>query len=150
MKETSNQNINQNKKESSVKSSFFFFILLFLVLCVFDQLTKYLPGSIFKNSNFAFSLPVPVVFMYGIYVCVLVAMSVYVFNNFRKFTSLTNFAWVLIFSGALCNIVERIFLGYVRDWIYVFNGVFNLADFYIIAGVLILLLNPKFETNFKT
>ena len=51
---------------------------------------------------------------------------------------------VLTFAGALSNVVERIVLGSVRDFIYIifyhWVGVYNLADGYIIAGIILLLL----------
>lgn len=43
-----------------------------------------------------------------------------------------------IISGAIGNLVDRIFLGYVRDFISIrlFNFVFNLADLFITIGVI--------------
>lgn len=48
----------------------------------------------------------------------------------------------LILSGAIGNLVDRLFLGYVRDFISIklFSFVFNLADLFITAGVICFLV----------
>ncbi|HYV33303.1 MAG TPA: signal peptidase II [Candidatus Limnocylindria bacterium] len=140
---------NKQKKEKVLIGSFFF---LFLILVAFDQLVKNFANNIFKNSQFAFSLPVPIGLIYVIYICVLVAMVNYVLKNYRKFSLVAGLAWVLIFAGAISNIAERIFTGYVKDFIYItfmkWTGVYNLADFFIIAGIILLLI-PISKLNNK-
>ena len=44
----------------------------------------------------------------------------------------------LIISGAIGNLIDRIFLGYVRDFISInlFSFVFNIADLWITVGVI--------------
>ena len=58
-------------------------------------------------------------------------------------------AWALVLAGGASNIIERIIMGSVRDFIYIhwrnLTGIYNLADFYIIVGVLVLLVAPRFE-----
>jgi lipoprotein signal peptidase len=44
----------------------------------------------------------------------------------------------LILAGAVSNVGERTIFGFVRDWVYIYTGVFNLADGYIILGIIIL------------
>lgn len=48
----------------------------------------------------------------------------------------------LILSGAIGNMVDRIFLGYVRDFISIklFSFVFNIADLLITVGVICFLI----------
>ena len=48
----------------------------------------------------------------------------------------------LILSGAIGNLVDRLFLGYVRDFISIklLSFVFNLADLFITAGVICFLV----------
>ena len=51
-------------------------------------------------------------------------------------------AFVLIFSGAIGNLIDRIMLNYVRDFLYfrlINFPVFNLADVFVVVGVMILL-----------
>jgi len=139
-----NNNLNQNKKESTLKSSFFFFISVFSGAVVVDQLAKHFAHNIFKNGNFAFSLPLPVWLIYVIYFLVLAGMAFYLFENYRKLPLLPKLAWTLILAGALSNIMERIFMGSVRDFIYItflkWTGIYNLADFFIIIGIILLLI----------
>ncbi len=102
----------------------------------------------FFNDRFAFSLPVPVVFMYGIYFFVLAAIAAYLKFQWGALTRLSRFAWALIVAGAVSNIGERLLLGSVRDYIRLSTGIFNLADGYILMGMFILLWvshtpNPK-------
>lgn len=61
-------------------------------------------------------------------------------------------AYVLVTAGAVGNIIDRVRLGYVVDFIHVFHGswsfyIFNLADFFISIGVLILLLQGFFSSK---
>ena len=73
-------------------------------------------------------------------------------NGERDRTDL--FAMSLILGGALGNIVDRIRLGYVADFIHVFVGdwsfyVFNVADAAISIGVAILLIRAFFWPDAK-
>src|SRR4051812_9350598 len=91
-----------------------FFILIFA-----DQLAKHFARHIFRNGAFAFSIPLPTALIYIVYLIVLAAMAGYCAKNFRKFSVAQQWAWLLIFSGAVSNIAERLVLGYVRDFIYI-------------------------------
>ncbi len=116
-------------------------------LILIDQLSKLAAGHlgwlIFLNDQFAFSLPVPVALMYVIYLVVLIAISIYVYKTWIRFDDLQKTAWVFVYAGGLSNVVERIFLGHVRDFIPILNGTLNLADFFIIFGLLLLLYSQR-------
>ncbi len=117
---------------------------MFAILIFVDQIAKHLASKTFHNSAFAFSLPIPVGPIYIIYAVVVAGMAYYVFKNYKNFSIKAKVAWILIFAGAMSNIGERIFLGYVRDFIYIsfvrWTGVYNLADGYIILGIVLLLI----------
>ena len=121
------------------------FVFLFLILA--DQLVKNYASNVFKNSNFAFSLPLPVWLMYIIYTAVFIGLVYYCAKNYRAFNFASKLAWTLIFAGAFSNIIERIMLGYVRDFIYLtlykWTGIYNLADGFIILGIVILLFQSS-------
>lgn len=122
----------------------------FFLLVAIDQLTKRLPVPMFLNDRFAFSLPLPIWAMYGIYIVVLGGSAWYVWPRWRVLAGWQRLAWLLVWAGAVSNIGERLVLGYVRDWIYVLTGVFNLADGYILLGIAILLFyNPQNPTDIK-
>lgn len=122
-------------------------VFLFAALIAVDQCYKVFTRHIFLNRQFAFSLPVPVWLMYLIYFVVLYGLVYFALRNYRNFLPLTASGLVFIFAGALSNLAERILLGYVRDWIYIsffrWTGIYNLADGYIILGIIILLFGPK-------
>jgi lipoprotein signal peptidase len=110
---------------------------------IVDQASKYLAARylvIFENHAFAFSLPLPTPLMYGLYGLILGAVIVYIIHYYRRFANGEFLAWALIIGGGVSNIGERLVSGYVKDFIYLFNGVLNIADFYIISGIFILVL----------
>lgn len=114
---------------------------VFLFLIGLDQAAKFFSTNIYRNYNFAFSLPVPTAAMYLIYFSAVGAIVFYLAKNFLVLPQLAVVSWVLILAGAASNIGERLVLGYVRDFIYILNGIFNLADAYIILGAIILIFS---------
>jgi len=123
-----------------------FYVLFGLGLIFLDQLSKYIAAhqaAIFRNYNFAFSVALPVWLMYIYYFLILAVIGWYVRSRYRIFSGPEKIAWILISAGALSNIGERLTLGYVRDFIYFGSGVFNIADFFILLGIALLLFRPK-------
>lgn len=52
-------------------------------------------------------------------------------------------AFVLIISGAIGNLIDRLFLGYVRDFLYfilINFPIFNVADILVVVGVGLLMI----------
>lgn len=122
------------------------YFLVGLGLIVVDQLSKFIAAkgaAIFRNYNFAFSLPVPVQLMFVYYFIILGVIVWYVWSRRGVLTGQDKVAWALIIAGAVSNIGERLALGYVRDFIHIRTGVFNLADFFILFGIVLLLLRPR-------
>lgn len=96
---------------------------------------------IFPNYNFAFSLKLPVALIYLTYALLLVFLLIW-FYRLKSKNMLLWIGLVFVLAGAFSNIGDRIYLGYVRDFIYVFWGnIFNLADLYILAGIILLVFN---------
>lgn len=61
------------------------------------------------------------------------------FNKDKSFTY--NVCFVLVLSGAIGNLIDRLFLGYVRDFIGMFNWyICNVADIFICLGVAIYII----------
>lgn len=116
-----------------------------------DQLVKFFITNPFRNYFFAFSLPLPVWLMYGIYLTALAFIFFYLKRNYLKFSASELLPWCLILAGAVSNIAERILHGYVKDFIYItfyrWTGIYNLADAYIILGVILLLASQLFKKN---
>jgi len=130
-------------KERQVLWGFAFFLFLIFI----DQATKKIASHIFRNYDFAFSLQAPIALMYAVYFVGIFGIILYLKEQYAAISRVNFLAWILILSGAISNVGERLFLSYVRDWIYFYNGVFNLADGYIILGVLVLLLTSKSESR---
>lgn len=132
--------------------------MIFLCGVVFDQLIKYfvdkfqpsfvvLNGfinikyaqntggmySLFENNNFVF-----------IIVSVFILVSLY-FIAFKmkkdNICKVENVFWQFVFAGGVSNLVDRIFRGYVVDFIAMKPfGIFNISDVLIVVSVCILLL----------
>ncbi|MDQ3018682.1 MAG: signal peptidase II [bacterium] len=132
------------------KHSFGFWLVMVFVLIGIDQLTKLgaekkaLP--IFFNYNFAFSLPLSPLLMYFVYAIVFVVIIFTLYRTWKDLSVTAQTGWALIVAGGLSNIFERIILGYVRDFIPVLTGILNVADFFIIAGMLIALWSHRQNT----
>lgn len=126
---------------------FTIWIYITVLFIAIDQLTKlaasYFGWSIFLNDKFAFSLPVPTFVMYLIYAVVLLGMSLYLFKTWNRFVNVQKVAWAFVYAGGISNIVERIILGHVRDFIPISSGMLNVADFFIIIGLVLLLISNR-------
>ena len=60
----------------------------------------------------------------------------------EKFKVISIYPFILIFSGALSNLLDRARFGYVIDFIEIvpLKGFFNLADCAIVIGILMIIL----------
>jgi len=150
-------------KKVKMKSQTKFLILLFVSLLI-DQLTKFIftnkniklfwifeikystnPGLVFGlfANNLFFTIFLPFV---------IAGILVYLFFK-------DQIHWLgtcLIVSGLIGNIIDRIFFGYVRDFLFVkiipeYNiSLFNFADSFLVIGVILLLISLfKFDTFLK-
>lgn len=124
--------------------------LTFVALLIFaDQLTKFIirsqGGFYICNQNIAWGIKIsPFLFwLFWIGITLFLATALcdkkclpYTRNGIAMQAGMT-----LILSGAISNLIDRVYLGCVTDFIDLkFWPVFNLADVYITAGVIILLL----------
>ena len=72
------------------------------------------------------------------------------FRKTKKEEVLTRFGLVLVFAGLLGNLIDRVFFGYVRDFIdvIIFNynfPIFNIADMAVVIGVALIIIEIIFE-----
>lgn len=152
-----------------------FWCVLSFLLVGLDRLTKFLTVKNFdlgesitiipnlldftyvKNTGAAFSIlenATWVLSIISVIFCILIA--VYFFVKKPK-SRLLKSALVLIFSGALGNAIDRVFLGYVIDFIqttFISFPVFNVADIAITVGAVLLIIyelffNPEAEKGDK-
>lgn len=93
-----------------------------------------------KNYGIVANIPIPI----GIIISATFIVSLIVFyliiQSIRQGKVLRTIALALILAGAFGNLYDRMALGYVRDWILLFDSsVINLADISIFVGIVMLL-----------
>nr|MBI4156543.1 signal peptidase II [Candidatus Woesearchaeota archaeon] len=124
-----------------------FFLSLIIVLL--DQITKYLSidktiqvFSLFsinyiENTGAAFGILQNKAFFLSIISIIVILLIIYYFNKSSKNEK---FALSLILAGTIGNLIDRIFRGYVIDFIdFKFWPAFNIADMANVIGVLLLI-----------
>jgi signal peptidase II len=133
-----------------------FLFLLTAIVIIVDHALKYfakssLAPSFLKytvNTGAAFSLLSGLGFTKILLICVsiiiLLVVGFFYFKHHKSF--LLAIALILIFAGTLSNLIDRVFLGHVIDYIPVpFLGIkgltFNLADVANISGVVLLIIH---------
>lgn len=110
---------------------------LVIILIVLDQLTKNSFEGV-RNYKAAFGID------FSLNVIIIVSLAVilvcmYYLNSVKE--KILVYGLILILSGSVGNIIDRVFLGYVRDFIEIsVIPVFNLADIFNLSGVILLLL----------
>lgn len=87
------------------------------------------------NDNTTFLLVITIVFL----------LMVVVFGviNFKNSSKTYNIGYVLILAGALGNFIDRVALGYVRDFIsldIIHFAIFNFADSCLTIGVMLVII----------
>ncbi|MFH1854816.1 MAG: signal peptidase II [bacterium] len=113
-----------------------------LVIVFVDQIIKRFlvikfPSLVLINSNLAFGINFTSPLLLNILAILLFVVVIYFFQN-KKILSVPV---VLILSGAVSNLLDRIFLGGVADYIdFKIWPSFNLADALIFSGSVLLVL----------
>lgn len=139
------------------------FIALFLVTVITDQLTKRFIDSTFdlyearkiipdiltlryiRNEGVAFGLQIATPTVMLVLTILVIALLAYLYFKERMFAdhAAGRIAMTLIFGGAAGNLIDRIRMGEVIDFIQMGIGpytwpVYNLADVYVTAGMAML------------
>ena len=75
---------------------------------------------------------------------VIAGIIMYIKKN-KPHSKIEQVAYSMILGGAIGNLIERLFYGYVTDFIdvYIFNynyPIFNLADTFIVIGAILLII----------
>jgi signal peptidase II len=118
------------------------FFLFFLILITIDQVSKYLirskGGFYICNKGIAWGIKIPEVSFWVFWLILIFLLFLFLYkkgghNNF--------FPFLLILSGAISNIIDRLALGCVIDFIDLgFWPIFNLADVFLVLGTIFLLV----------
>lgn len=111
-----------------------------------DQTFVFIPGfasfHYLQNTGAAFSIFSNATWLLTILSVVLVIAMFYVLYKTKDYKSrLLRLALLFIIGGAIGNMIDRIFLGFVRDMIeftFVKFAVFNVADSFVCIGAVLL------------
>jgi len=107
-------------------------IWLIVVLLALDQITKYLFGNV-TNYGAAFGILQGYSWLFILIGFMVIILCIKYYKKYELPLS-------LLLSGTMGNLIDRIALGYVRDFIDVrFWPVFNLADAFNCVGMGILI-----------
>ena len=142
---------------------------IFFVLVAFDLLSKIIVFNLIDLYTFiplAFFLDLTHIHNFGIsfglfsglispWILIILGLLVVAFIFYLMKSASNNFEeWslLIIISGAISNIIDRIFNGYVIDFIYFhykdfFWPAFNFADIYITIGIIMIIINIFRKTN---
>lgn len=137
----------------------FFYIGFISILIILDQIFKYIVvnqkivcENVINNIlNFTYCENRGIAFGIGqggakifaiITILIIIVALIYVMLKFNKLKMLTLFGIALVISGGIGNLIDRLFRGYVIDYID-FNEIvdfpiFNFADICIVVGVIII------------
>ncbi|WP_297406407.1 signal peptidase II [uncultured Cetobacterium sp.] len=147
------------------------YIAIIILLALVDQLSKYkidnwlvegethpviggfLHLTYVKNRGIAFGIFQGKLDIISIItVIVIVGVGIYFFKNRKTFSIFEKLGYSFILGGAIGNIIDRIFRGFVVDMID-FRGiwvfVFNLADVWINIGVILIIIDSLLENKRK-
>ncbi len=147
------------KKYFKQHKRFFLLFVITVSLVVLDLLTKVLTEGIdvkilgnffafisYHNTGAAWGSFSNSTLMLTI-ISALMCVGIFIFNYFYKQKGAIYYvAFCFVVSGAIGNLIDRIFLGYVRDFISFscFNFIFNLADLFLTVGVVMLIVHILF------
>ncbi|RCW51394.1 MULTISPECIES: signal peptidase II [unclassified Halanaerobium] len=131
--------------------------LIIIITAVFDQLSKYIISVLLKtnqeiviiksffkivnlkNSGAAFGILEGRRILFIIAAVLFLFFSIYLYKNIFTDNMMTKIGLGLTAGGTIGNLIDRIFYGYVADFIDLsFWPVFNFADLFITAGIIIL------------
>lgn len=138
-----------------------------VLLVVIDQLTKYLIITNLKpinavtvidgilqfryveNTGAAFGIFSDKTEILSVFTAIIIAAG-FIYLLFGKIDSKLNaVAWIFILAGGAGNLIDRVFRGFVVDFIemlFVDYAVFNVADCFVTIGAVLLVLYVLLDT----
>lgn len=136
------------------------FFVINIILITIDQIFKYyilinkenLPNNIIngvlnftycENRGIAFGIGQGGAKIFALMTLLMIIVAlIYIAFKFNKLKGLTIFGIALVISGGIGNLIDRLFRGYVIDYIdfseIVDFPIFNFADICIVVGVIII------------
>lgn len=137
-------------------AAFAFLMVGLLVIC--DQLTKYMVVDFIKpvesipvidnllnftyleNRGAAFGILQNQRWIFIVVTSLIIFVFIYIFAKYEVKSKILYWAMILIVAGGIGNLIDRVFLGYVVDFISVsfFPPIFNFADCCVTVGACLL------------
>ncbi len=129
--------------------------MYFLIALIIDQIIKYIVVA--SNCNISI---IPNIFnlmyvrnsggVYGIFqesnliftiISIIVLIVLFIYSkNITKDNKLKQALWQLILAGGVSNLIDRVFRGFVVDFVQMIGfGVFNIADACIVVSAIIII-----------
>lgn len=149
-------------------------ILIIFLLVLLDQITKILcikylkPIDSFKiienffylsyveNEGAAFGIFQGARYIFIILTILVLIFCFYYYGKIKvsKFSIISKISFILVISGAIGNLIDRAFKGYVVDMFhFIFFGnsfaVFNIADIFVVCGTILFVLIILFNDTKK-
>ena len=138
------------------------YIFLFLILLIIDQYSKFIVHGTLnvgdtipiidnffnltyvQNRGVAFGLFQGKIDIVSILAIVAIGLILFYFcKNFKKISFLERIAYTMIFAGAVGNMIDRLFRGFVVDMLDfrgIWSFIFNFADVWINIGVILIII----------
>jgi len=142
------------------------YILIGIALVIIDQVIKYIVNinmllgqtypliedflyiTYVKNTGIAFGLFKNNNIFMIILISVIILIVLYFYNKEKNKVFSLNIAITLLISGAVGNLVDRIYYGFIVDYIdFTFWPAFNLADSLIVIGSITLAVYLIFQVE---
>lgn len=134
------------------RCQYFRFVIL-LLLAILDRLTKYLVLSgktmtwgflnwslIINDTFWNITIPPTITIIFSIGILLIIGILYWMFYQQKKYCYLLPLSLIII--GGVSNLIDRCYWGGVIDFITLTNLlVFNLADIYLIVGLIWLIKN---------
>lgn len=103
----------------------------------------------YLNKGIAFGIKMPTILTIIVTLAIIVTIVIILWqerSDLLKYTS-----WILVLTGALSNLFDRVYYDYVVDYFLFVTGVINIADCLIVIGLILYLLTIfKKNSNCKT
>lgn len=150
-------------------------IFLFTIIAIItDQITKLLAVKYLKNGN-----PISIIenflelsyvenygagfgilqnrkiFLIGVTGLVIIILIFFLYRHYHRMNTVMKISLASLISGSIGNLIDRVRVGYVVDFISVRFGpgynfpVFNVADILVVIGTTLLILIILFDKDFK-
>lgn len=130
-------------------------LIIVILLIIIDQLSKLLiiknyhepfgneliKIEIAENKGIAFGINSGNNKNIIITIIVLIIIINFIRNQIERIDTKTNISVSMILAGGISNLIDRIFRGYVVDFINLKNfAIFNIADIFIVIGWILLII----------